>query len=72
MKKSKTCAKCSSENVHHAKKLYTKGYNCLKALEPTFAGRQKGIFEAYICRDCGYAELYVVDPEYLTIEEKAD
>ncbi|UCC92113.1 MAG: hypothetical protein JSV39_02540 [Candidatus Aenigmatarchaeota archaeon] len=62
MKKSGKCPKCGSKEIEHLDKLVTGGGigggEALGAGRGLISGSAKH-FEAYMCKKCGYTELYM-------------
>jgi predicted nucleic-acid-binding Zn-ribbon protein len=61
MKKSKTCPKCGSKDIYYAYKVPTGGSPSANlGIQHDLVSDMQGIiFEAFICRKCGYIEFYV-------------
>lgn len=70
MKRSGTCPKCEGTSIYHSACIMDRGDGneamCLaiRRNDPIDA-REVGQFEVYVCRKCGFSELYVVDLEQL-------
>ncbi len=66
MKQSKRCQKCQSTEIYHSPYVMDRGEGnaamCL-AIRRTgpIDAHEVGRFEVFVCRSCGYSELYVVD-----------
>ena len=67
MRRSHRCPKCDHHEVLYVPEVRDSNYDRL-----AMAGRislwtseEHGGFEAYMCRACGYAELYVREPQKL-------
>ncbi len=61
MKNSRKCPKCHSENIYHQAKVPTAGGlfgQATLGLQDT-ATKTRGEFSVYICKDCGYSELWL-------------
>jgi len=66
MKKSGKCPKCKSSDIQHLQKLVTGGgLSGGEALGMSIdiLGRTAKRFEAYLCNNCGYVEIYLPDKE---------
>ena len=62
MKTSGKCPKCGNKNLEHLRKVVTGGgLSGGEALGASLSmlGTTSRRFEAYICRKCGYTELYM-------------
>ena len=69
MKDSKKCPKCENEDIYHQAKIPTAGGlfgTATLGLQDTPTST-KGTFEVFICKGCGFSELYLSDEgkEYL-------
>ena len=73
MRKSGVCPKCMSNDiVANARVVDRRHFNIEGALEIVayenpeallFKGKQAATVKAWVCKDCGFTELYCVDPE---------
>ena len=65
MRKSLRCPKCQGRKIIHVPVVRDKGYNRLmiEYRMGFFGDREDGEFESYICRACGFTELYTVDAD---------
>ena len=69
MKKSGKCSKCGSGEIFYSEKALgglLLGPLVLKTEPSRGYHNPSGILEAYACKVCGYAELYVKDVETLS------
>jgi predicted nucleic-acid-binding Zn-ribbon protein len=63
MKNDRKCSKCSSSSVEYADRIFSGGGFGGReyiGLGPKLAGGMESRFSAYICNNCGHAELYLV------------
>jgi predicted nucleic-acid-binding Zn-ribbon protein len=70
MKVTKRCVKCGSRRIFYSPCVMDRGDGnvamCLAiAREDAISAREVGQFEVYVCRRCGFSELYVRDPKAL-------
>lgn len=84
MKATKRCVKCGSKRIYYSPCVMDRGSGnvalCLAiGRADAISAREVGQFEVYVCRRCGYSELYVKDPKNLAdvvgpdvISESAD
>ncbi len=65
------CPKCECKQIMHVPVVRDNGFNRLMVeCRTSFFGDQEyGEYEAYICRACGYAELYVKGVQGIRIEQ---
>jgi predicted nucleic-acid-binding Zn-ribbon protein len=78
MKTSVTCPKCAHRRILHITSVQDKSPSIkrdevlsVKAKAPlTVLGRwtNEGVFECYVCANCGYTEWYVVNAGELTVD----
>ncbi len=66
MKGRNPCPKCESTNHARVEKIITFGREPLSFYNVNFLGK-KAKFEAFVCKKCGYTELYVKNPENFRI-----
>jgi predicted nucleic-acid-binding Zn-ribbon protein len=75
MKTSGRCPKCGGAALFHSACVMDRGEGnvamCLAIMrqDPIHAD-EVGQFEVYVCRRCGFSELYVVDAERLPLERE--
>ena len=62
MKAGNPCPKCGSAKQIEVEKLFTFGREPLSFYSTDFLGK-KARLEAFICKECGYAEFYVKNPD---------
>jgi len=62
MKTGSPCPKCKGANHAHVEKIVTFGREPLAFYNVNFLGK-KAKFEAFVCKGCGYTELYVRNPD---------
>lgn len=63
MKTSKRCPKCSSNSITYADRIFSGaglGGREYIGIGPRLTGGMDSRFSAYICNNCGHAELYLV------------
>jgi len=70
MKTTRKCVKCSKDDLYHSACLMDRGEGnealCLTlGRSGPIAARELGQFEVYVCKACGYSELYVANPSEL-------
>ena len=73
MRKSHRCPKCEHTAVIHVPVVRDSGYNRLMIVARFgfFGDEEYGEFEAYICRECGYSELYVKGAKTVQLDKVA-
>ncbi len=63
MKENGTCSKCKGESIQYADRIFSGGGFGGReyiGLGPKLKGGMEQRFVAYICKDCGHTELYLV------------
>ncbi|MBX3471557.1 MAG: hypothetical protein KF878_32285 [Planctomycetes bacterium] len=70
MKVTKRCVKCGSRRIFYSPCIMDRGSGnvalCLAiGRADAISAKEVGQFEVYVCRRCGYSELYVKDPQNL-------
>jgi predicted nucleic-acid-binding Zn-ribbon protein len=70
MRRSHRCPKCDHHEVLYAPEVRDSNYDRLAmagriSLYSKWTSEEQGGFEAYMCRACGYTELYVREPQKL-------
>ena len=78
MKTTVTCPKCNNRRILHVSSIQDKSpsikrdaVRSVSAKAPlTTLGRwtNEGVFECYICANCGYTEWYTKDPDDITVD----
>lgn len=73
MKTSGKCPKCSGTALFHSACVMDRGEGnvamCLTIMrKDVIHAEEVGQFEVYVCRACGFAEMYVVDADQLPEE----
>ena len=73
MKKSGECPKCHSGVPYHSDSIMDRGDGndamCLAIKRSgSIEAKELGRFEVYVCRSCGYSELYVINPAELDLD----
>ena len=71
MKNGSPCPKCDSARQIKVEKLFTFGREPLSFYSVDFLGK-KAKMEAFICKECGYAELYVKNPDNFRVQGGRD
>ena len=71
MKNGNPCPKCQGSNHARAEKLITFGREPLSFYSINFLGK-KAKFEAFVCKKCGYSELYVRSPDNFRVQGGRD
>ncbi|MCO5165699.1 MAG: hypothetical protein M9894_04945 [Planctomycetes bacterium] len=71
MKVTKRCVKCGSRRIFYSPCIMDRGSGnvalCLAiGRADAISAKEVGQFEVYVCRRCGYSELYVKDPQNLS------
>lgn len=71
MRKTLRCPKCENRKIIHVPVVRDNGYNRLmiEYRMGFFGDQEYGEFESYICRSCGYAELYVKGAKAIRVED---
>lgn len=75
MKTSGKCPKCASPALFHSACVMDRGEGnvamCLAIMRrDVIHAEEVGQFEVYVCRKCGFSELYVVDADQLPLERE--
>lgn len=70
MKRTGTCPKCSGKRIYHSPRIMDRSDGNIAlalaiARNDPIRAEDVGLFEVYVCRDCGFAELHIRDPHRL-------
>ena len=73
MRSTLVCPGCANEEIVHVPVVRDSGWNRLLVGHRIgfIAEEEYGEFEAYFCRACGFAELYVKGPRTIALERVA-
>ena len=70
MRRSHRCPKCDHHEVLYVPEVRDSDHDRLAMAGRTslWTSEEQGGFEAYMCRACGYTELYTRDPEAIPVD----